>query len=393
MGAAASIDQPGGVDFAAEASKPADAGDLDGKDAALAEVARLRQLLLSAAQTGFDLRAENYEGDFAAVAEGVWSVCTQHHPGNIAAMPEHNNRSWVLHVRDADDGDFLLVYGLPEEKVGAPKVRAVEVASGLKVKYIMTSGCWHHLYLDQWLASFPDAQFLFPKAKFPETRNGKQVLADQAKAARVLLYDTEDDMPVFGSGGKYLDQLRFVVSDQQTTYPDEGPLAATADLVPTEAMGEVMSHLAVAKKSARFAATALYHVATKTLSIDHNFDMFQPGELWDKQPEMLQQWHPRAKLMSGVMTGQVIIDPAKNFEQVGRLLALDVRCIVDLHTEPTYYVEKSFGSQEAYVSKITSVFEESGELDATGASLPQNKQKPKEEAVTGAADAGANEDV
>jgi hypothetical protein len=342
----------------------------------VAEVARLRALLLASANpTGFALAGESYEKDFVQVADGVWSVCTAHHPGNLAAFPTHNNRCWVLRVRDTADGDFLLVYGLPEEKVGAPKVRAIEKHTGLAVKYIMTSGCWHHLYLDHWLASFPGVQFLFPKAKFPETRNGQAVLSDEAKAARVLLYDTEDDMPVFGSAGKYTDQLRFVVGDQQTTYPDEGVLAGTADLVPPEKMGEVMAHIGQAKHTARFAATTLYHVATKTASIDHNFDMFQPGETWDKQPEMLQNFHPRAKLQSGVMTGQTIIDPAKNAEQINRLLALDVRCLVDLHTEPTYYVQRALETQAAYVAMLTAVFEESGELDPTGAKLPQNQPK------------------
>ena len=369
MGAAASIDV-----LAAETGKPVDASDIEDRAAAVAEVTRLRRLLAETGPTGFDLSGESYEKDFAVVAKGVWSICTAHHPGNIAAMPEHNNRCWVIRVEDPDEGDFLLVYGLPEHKSAGPKVKAVEKESGLQVKYVMTSGCWHHLYLDHWLNSLsPEVKFLFPRAKFPETRNGKSIMSDESKAARILLYNTEDDMPVFGKSGRYTSQLQFVVSDQQTTYPDEGPLAATSELVPVEATGEIMAHLASAKPSARFAATTLYHVATKTVSIDHNFDMFQPGELWDKQPAMLQNLHPREKLQSGVMAGQTVVDPAVNAEQIKRLMALDGRCIVDLHTEPTYYVVREFESAESYASKMKAVFEESGELDATGASLPQNK--------------------
>jgi hypothetical protein len=185
----------------------------------------------------------------------------------------------VIRITDAAEGDFLLVYGLPDNKEGVHRVRAVEAASGLAVKIIMTSGCWHHLFLDQWLTAFPDpVKFLFPKAKFTETRNGKLLLANEAKSKRISLFDTEADMPCMD---KYADQVKFVVFDQQTTYPDEGPTAATSDLVPHDKMGEVMAYIGETQQTARFAAVTLYHVATKTASIDHNFDMFQPGEAGD----------------------------------------------------------------------------------------------------------------
>ena len=109
-------------------------------------------------------------------------------------------------------------------------------------------------------------------------------------------------------------------------------------------------------------------MATKTIVIDHNFDMFQPGEVWDKQSDMEQSFHPRNKLQSNVATGNRVIDPQKNFEQIQALLQFDCCCLVDLHTPPTYNV-MTFENQAAFVAEITRVFEESGEMDPTSTKL------------------------
>ena len=144
MGAGASIEE--------EIQRPADASDVATPrgESAKREVVRLRALVQAqraaeAAATGigaappgacFNLEEESYEKDFAEVFPGhVWSVCTAHNPANVAAMPKHNNRCWVIKLADAELGDFLCVYGVPECALAAPKIRAVEQTTGLAVRF------------------------------------------------------------------------------------------------------------------------------------------------------------------------------------------------------------------------------------------------------------------
>jgi len=379
MGAAASISQ----EFADEVAKPVDGSDVNTPrgETAKAEVVRLRALLASKlvvatpcatplSKFGFDLSQESFDKDFATIAPGVWSVCTEHNPGNLAAMPKHNNRALVFAIKDTEAGDFLFVYGIPDSQF-IQNLKAVETAAGLPIKYVMTSGCWHHLYLEDWIAAFAEpVKFLMTSAKFPVTRNGTKLLADEAMKARIEVYDTE--VPFLT---KYADQIQFVVMDQQTTFPDAGAFAATKELVPAEKIGEVMAEFGKQKKSARFASVNLYHLATKSCVIDHNFDMFQPEDVWDKQSEMEQNFHPRGKFQSNVQTGNEVVDAAKNVEQIQQLLKLDCRYIMDLHTPPTYNVI-TFPDQAAFAARITSVFEETGEMDPTGEALIYKNNVP-----------------
>ena len=375
MGAAASIPQ-----YTDEIAKPLDGSDIDSPESAKAEVVRLRALLAASqvptsptlAVGGFDLTGESYEQLFAQVAPGCWSICTQHHPGNMAAMPKHNNRAMVFTIKDPTDGDFLFMYGIPDSAF-IPNAKAVEAASGLTIKYIMSSGCWHHLYLEDWMAAFPlPVSFLMTSAKFPETRNGQKLLAAPDTKGRIEVYDTE--VPHLT---KYADQVQFVVMDQLTTYTDKGAFAGTKDLVQPDQMGEVMK-LFVEPQTQRFAAVTLYHVATKTCVIDHNFDMFQPGDVWDKQSPMEQGFHPRHTLRSQVHNGSQVVDPAKNVAQIQQMLALDCRSLMDLHTAPTYNV-MDFTDQAAYVTELTRVWTDTGEMDPTGEALMYKKAKAKEE--------------
>ena len=365
MGAGASIS-------AAELEKPLDGSDINSPELAKAEVVRLRALLATNATTssttGFDLKGESYDKLFSQVATGVWSVCTAHNPGNLAAMPKHNNRCFIFTIKDAEGGDFLFVYGIPDSAF-ITNVKAVEEESKLKIKYIMSSGCWHHLYLEDWINAFEEpVKFLMTSAKFPETRNGQKLLSIPEMKARLELYDLE--VPFLT---KYNSQVQFHVMDQQTTFPDTGAFAATKELVPAEKMNEVMAEFAK-PKTARFASVNVYHVATKTIVIDHNFAMFQPGEVWDEQSDMEQSFHPRNKLQSNVATGNRVIDPQKNFEQIQALLQFDCCCLVDLHTPPTYNV-MTFENQAAFVAEITRVFEESGEMDPTSTKLMLHQTK------------------
>jgi hypothetical protein len=94
-------------------------------------------------------------------------------------------------------------------------------------------------------------------------------------------------------------------------------------------------------------------------------------KVWDKQSEMQQSWFPRATLRSGIMSGHRVADAGKNAAQIATFGALDVRCIVDLHTDPTYTV-MTFESQELFAAKIKEVFDATGETDPSGKTLPQN---------------------
>jgi len=62
-------------------------------------------------------------------------------------------------------------------------------ATGLTVRYVVTSGDAHHLYLEDWLEeeTFAATKFFMTGVKFPTTRNGKKLLAKPQHKVRIEL--------------------------------------------------------------------------------------------------------------------------------------------------------------------------------------------------------------
>jgi len=105
---------------------------------------------------------------------------------------------------------------------------------------------------------------------------------------------------------------------------------------------------------------------------EHNFGLFWPKPVWDQFPEQLQTMFPPETITSQVLSGSHVVDPKVNFYQIQLFLQKDVRFVVDMHTNPTFPIKK-FVDHEEFVNTYTKVWQDSGELDPSGASLPYNK--------------------
>jgi len=333
-------------------------------------LAAISENLKTAATGILDLSGESYDNHAPCkVGYGMFSVCTAHKPAMMEQFIDINNRAWIFEINDKVTGDFLLVYGLPSCKKALPKVKAIMSATGLTVRYVVTSGDAHHLYLEDWLEeeTFAATKFFMTGVKFPTTRNGKKLLAKPQHKVRIELII--DQIPE--ALEKYTDQVQFYLNTQYTIYEDQEGVPAYRDsIVKAEDMPK-FTEIVSAPFKTRFACINVYHPPTKTLSVEHNFDFFFPQQVYDQFPAPIRQLFRPEVVRSHCGNLGCVCDATKNWVENKRLLGLDVRFLVDMHVPPTFLI-RYFPTQADYISALTQVFESSGEAN-DGANLPSSK--------------------
>ena len=150
---------------------------------------------------------------------------------NLLSMPELNNRGFLFEVSDKKYGKHLLMSGIPGSNL-ASDVQQLENDTGLKLQVIVSSGDFHHMAMSGWLDAYPEATFVHSGLKFPTTRNGKNILANESYKNRIVL-EKGFDMP---SLDQYSDTVKFFGFNQFLVYPD------------TEGMSEVVCRSLSLKK-------------------------------------------------------------------------------------------------------------------------------------------------
>src|SRR2546430_1400534 len=93
-------------------------------------------------------------GKAAEVATGFWILATKHRPGLSRHMFEINTRCLVFRLDDRTAGRPVLAVFNAVDPSAIAEVQALEVRTGLPVRYIVSPGGGHHLQIEPWHAAF-----------------------------------------------------------------------------------------------------------------------------------------------------------------------------------------------------------------------------------------------
>jgi hypothetical protein len=97
------------------------------------------------------------------------------------------NRSIVVHVPSAPDGGALAIIN-PAELSPAilANLHELERSTGAPVRYLLSPGDWHYLFMGEYLGAFPEARAFVPPGRIPARQPG----------FAFTLYDVEADNPL-----------------------------------------------------------------------------------------------------------------------------------------------------------------------------------------------------
>lgn len=319
--------------------------------------------------SGFNLEKESFN-EAAIVADGVWTVCEPHKASGAGFLPDINNRGFIFKVKNKEGIEHLLMSGIPK-KGCIEKVKSIEASSGLKLSLIVGQGDFHHMSIKDWLDAYPEVKIVQSGIKFPRTRNGSEILDNAEYAKRIELVEG----PTFPSLKEYEDQVQFYGMNQFYVYSDQGWMSKDAANSTKLGTFGFLKNFAGAKPDQRFLAVWTYHVATKQLIYEHNFDIYMAKETLAQFPMMMRMMMGAenfGSMAKGPMPkGPTTMEGCKEHcEQMAKIVDLDVRAAVEYHSLPGTMVRK-WESKEAYRNEMINVLSKTGEDDITGAKMFQ----------------------
>lgn len=173
--------------------------------------------------------------------------------------------------------------GMPSSDLVAD-VQQLEKDTDLKLKVIVTSGDFHHMAMTGWLDAYPEATFVHSGLKFPGTRNGKKILSNDSYKSRIILEKGFE----FPSLEQYSETVKFFGFNQFFVYPDTDgmPVSEKEQTSRSENIMKYMSKIPACTEP--FLAIWLYHVPTKQLLIEHDFNACMSKEQLAKAHFMIR---------------------------------------------------------------------------------------------------------
>jgi hypothetical protein len=323
--------------------------------------------------SGFDLSKESTEG-YCKVADGVYMTSQANfYPGGASKdMPIINNRAFVFEVNNKKGEKHLLMSGIPGPSE-IPKVKLLEKDTGLKVTIIVASGDFHHMSMKDWLEAFPNTKFIHSSLKFPNTRNGKEILANETWKKQIELVEG----PEIESLKEYQDTLKFVGFNQFKIYEDKEGFAKDSNTPPEKSGFAFVKAFAALKPTVRFLAIWIYHVPSKQLLYEHNFAMF----LSKAQIKTTSNWVFRMMLKPEVFAS-CAKDPLPrgpddpegcriHCETMQKILDLDVAAALDYHSDLSCQCRQWPGGKDEWTKDFTAI------LAKTGEDVPDGKKMVK----------------
>ena len=226
------------------------------------------------------------------------------------------------------------------------------------------------------LDAFPNAKIYHSGLKFPTTRNGKEILAEEKYKERIELCEGFE----FPSLEKYSDTVRFFGFNQFLVYPDMPFMTANEDTGKNNRKQNILSYMSkVPPCDQKFLAVWVYHVPSKQLIIEHNFDVFMSKKQIAKASLPLRMMMKKENFEScanaPMPTGPKDKEGCKTHcEQMAQILQLDVAAINDYHSYPGVQIRK-YESKEEFASDLTAVLDKTGESDSTGEKMFELQNK------------------
>lgn len=324
-----------------------------------------------AEQELFDLSKESFDGPYAEVHPGVYTFSEKHFPAGVEGFGHVNNRGFV-YVVEEEGKKVLLMSGIPSDHA-IPSMKKLEEDTGLNLFKIVGSGDFHHMALKFWLEAFPQVLVVQSGLKFPTTRNGKEILANPDFKKRIELVKG----PTFPTLDKYKDTLQFFGFNQSYVYSDKPYMSKDAKTSTKLSTFGFLKNFASEKADQQFLAVWVYHVPSKMLMTEHNFNMFYSPEHHSTLPFMMRMMIPKAAFSSS-LKGPMPQGPTKpeeckkHCEQWLPVLELDVRGAMDYHSLPGV-MSATWSSKEGYKAGLLKALKETGEHKPDGSGMNQGK--------------------
>ena len=319
--------------------------------------------------SGFDLSKESFDSDYCVVADDVYMVSERHAPGGATHIfPAINNRGFVYRVKNDQGQEHLLMNGIPSDKC-IPKVKKIEEDVGQKLTLIVGSGDFHHMAMKDWLDEFPQAKIIMSGIKFPKTRNGVEILENADYKKRIELV-TDFDFP---SLEQYRDVLQFFGFNQFLCPPDAPFTAKDFKNTSKASKFTYLRNVASLKTTEKFLAVWTYHVPTKQLIYEHNFNFFLTPEHHKQFGFPFSLLLPKEKICScakeKIPTGPRELEECKEHcRQMSVVLGLDVRAMMEYHSLPGAMAGR-YDSKEDFRKELVKVLKPSGEDQADGEAM------------------------
>eukprot|EP00526_Cylindrotheca_closterium_P014774 CAMPEP_0113608788 /NCGR_PEP_ID=MMETSP0017_2-20120614/4117_1 /TAXON_ID=2856 /ORGANISM="Cylindrotheca closterium" /LENGTH=287 /DNA_ID=CAMNT_0000517507 /DNA_START=2575 /DNA_END=3435 /DNA_ORIENTATION=+ /assembly_acc=CAM_ASM_000147 len=277
-----------------------------------------------------DFSTESYESpDCAKVFDGIWTISDAHRPALVSAFPECNNRSYIFRLKEPSNGpDFLLVMGVAGPKA-VKAVQKLEQETKLSVKFVVSQGAQHHMYLDHWFEGFPAARILIPDRKIPVTRNGKAL---QEKYPDRWETTGGQTIPALE---KYSDQLEFAIFDQVYGVKDED-WTSKCGSEPTQVNPMVWAFkFAMAKRDQLMDNVWTHHKASGLTIMEHNVEVWFTKEQHDEMPFPINQMMGAERFISALPEiFSWIEDPKIHAETWDKVLEWETKILCVYHMAP-----------------------------------------------------------
>jgi len=78
-----------------------------------------------------------------------------------------NNRSIVVHLPFAQGGDIAIINPAELSPKVLTSLKSLEQSTGAKIKYLISPGDWHYLFIGAYLKAFPEATAYVPPGRIP----------------------------------------------------------------------------------------------------------------------------------------------------------------------------------------------------------------------------------
>ncbi|KAL3918932.1 MAG: hypothetical protein SGILL_004008 [Bacillariaceae sp.] len=325
--------------------------------------------------SGFDISKESTEG-YCKVCDGVYMMSqADFYPGTFSKdMCSINNRGFVFEVTNKKGEKHLLLSGLPG-KSEIEKTKQIEKDTGLRLTVIVTSGDFHHMSLTSWLEAYPNAKFIHSALKFPTTRNGKEILANEAWKKQIELVEG----PEIESLKEYEDTVKFVGFNQFYVYDDQEGLAVNSNNPATVGGFSLIKKFASLKPTTKFLAIWVYHVPSKQLLYEHNFAIFFSKEQLKRTPNFFFRMMLKPEEFSSCAKEPLPRGPAEpeeckiHCETMQKIIQLDVAAALDYHSDFGCMCRKWEGKDE-WTEEFKSILAKTGEDVADGSAMVEAMQ-------------------
>lgn len=221
--------------------------------------------------------------------------------------------------------------------------------------------------------TYPELQIVHSKIRFPQTRNGQEIFANEDYKRRIELVEG----PTFPSlEEEYGDIVEFYGFNQFLMYDDnKQKWSAKNKNEPVKGgVFDLMKNMSKIECDQPFLCVWFYHKASKELVLDHNFDMCLSKAQINQASSFIVRLMSKVNNFSSNAQAPLPCAPKDrdacrlHCEQMAPILDLDVLGVLDYHTDLKTHI-RTYANKDEFKKEFTEVLKKTGEHDPTGEAL------------------------